>query len=189
MRALSPRCRLSVHHLIEFISPTPHSPSSKVLYKRPRKIENMDTGLTNLGPLPTNFAVNSNCARDLNDVYKYYTTPGSSYFLLQGPVEQTSCYPSSYTANSKQYYSPARCPTGFTSACESHNSAGTIDETVVRCCPTYVLSSSTDGIMKAGRPHVLLDISRANTTLVPSDNQSSYVGHKLPTTGRRRLAA
>ncbi|KAH8159726.1 hypothetical protein CIB48_g8517 [Xylaria polymorpha] len=96
----------------------------------------MDTGLTNLGPLPTNFAVNSNCARDLNDVYKYYTTPGSSYFLLQGPVEQTSCYPSSYTANSKQYYSPARCPTGFTSACESHNSAGTIDETVVRCCPT-----------------------------------------------------
>ncbi|KAI0443959.1 hypothetical protein F4803DRAFT_561300 [Xylaria telfairii] len=96
----------------------------------------MATRLTNLGPLPTNFAVNSNCARDLNDVYKYYTTPGSSYFLLQGPVEQTSCYPSSYTANSKQYYSPALCPTGFTSACESHNSVGTMDETVVRCCPT-----------------------------------------------------
>ncbi|KAI0460010.1 hypothetical protein F5B21DRAFT_205602 [Xylaria acuta] len=95
-----------------------------------------DAVLTNLGPLPTNFAVNSNCERDLDDVYKYYTTSEGWYFLLQGPVEQTSCYPSGYTADSRQYYSPARCPTGFTSACESHNIAGTIEETVVRCCPT-----------------------------------------------------
>ncbi|KAI1753634.1 hypothetical protein F4782DRAFT_497094 [Xylaria castorea] len=96
-----------------------------------------DMVLTNLGPLPTNFAVNSNCVPDLTDVYKYFTTSPGWYFLLQGPVEQTSCYPSGYTADSRQYYSPARCPTGFTSACQSHNVAGTIEETVVRCCPTY----------------------------------------------------
>ncbi|KAI0197101.1 hypothetical protein EV127DRAFT_415598 [Xylaria flabelliformis] len=96
-----------------------------------------DTVLTNLGPLPTDFVLNSKCAEDLVDVYKYFTTSPGWYFLLQGPVEQTSCYPSGYTADSRQYYSPARCPTGFTSACQSHNVAGTVEETVVRCCPTY----------------------------------------------------
>ncbi|KAI1745998.1 hypothetical protein F4680DRAFT_6890 [Xylaria scruposa] len=99
--------------------------------------DNGDIVLTNLGPLPTDFAVNSKCARDLIDVYKYFTTSPGWYFLLQGPVEQTSCYPSGYTADSRQYYSPARCPTGFTSACQSHNVAGTVEETVVRCCPTH----------------------------------------------------
>ncbi|TRX89545.1 hypothetical protein FHL15_009589 [Xylaria flabelliformis] len=96
-----------------------------------------DIVLTNLGPLPTDFAVNSKCAGDLIDVYKYFTTSPGWYFLLQGPVEQTSCYPSGYTADSRQYYSPARCPTGFTSACQSRNVAGTVEETVVRCCPTH----------------------------------------------------
>ncbi|KAI0490493.1 hypothetical protein F4859DRAFT_10006 [Xylaria cf. heliscus] len=91
--------------------------------------------LTNLGPLPTSFAFKADCTRDLGDVYKYYTTQGS-YYLLQGPVEQTSCFPSGYTANSKQYYSPGRCPTGFTSACKSESSSGSVVETVMKCCPT-----------------------------------------------------
>ncbi|GAW18958.1 hypothetical protein ANO14919_084420 [Xylariales sp. No.14919] len=93
--------------------------------------------LTNLGPLPTNFAIASSCAKELDDVYKVYTSFDGWYYLLQGPVDQTSCYPSSYAANSKQYYSPARCPTGFTSACQSQNVAGTATETVLRCCPTH----------------------------------------------------
>ncbi|KAI1117365.1 hypothetical protein F5Y14DRAFT_439454 [Nemania sp. NC0429] len=96
-----------------------------------------NTALTNLGPLPTNFVLPPSCARELEDVYKVYTTSEGWYFLLQGPVEQTSCYPSGYDGNSRQYYSPARCPTGFTSACQSLNVAGTVQETVVRCCPTY----------------------------------------------------
>ncbi|KAI1284752.1 hypothetical protein F5Y07DRAFT_13599 [Xylaria sp. FL0933] len=93
--------------------------------------------LTNLGALPTNFALASSCSTDLNHVYKIYTS--SEFYLLQGPVEQTSCYPSSYAANSKQYYSPGQCPTGFTSACQS--------DTIVRCCPTqasFVCQSSFD---------------------------------------------
>ncbi|KAI0429498.1 hypothetical protein F5Y09DRAFT_258033 [Xylaria sp. FL1042] len=93
--------------------------------------------LTNLGALPTNFALASSCSTDLNHVYKIYTS--SEFYLLQGPVDQTSCYPSSYAANSKQYYSPGRCPTGFTSACQS--------DTIVRCCPTqasFICQSSID---------------------------------------------
>ncbi|KAI0532835.1 hypothetical protein GGR58DRAFT_488849 [Xylaria digitata] len=93
--------------------------------------------LTNLGPLPTNFALASSCATSLDDIYKVYTSFDGWYYLLQGPVEQTSCYPSSYNGDSNQYYSPARCPTGFTSACQSKNVAGTVSETVVRCCPTH----------------------------------------------------
>ncbi|KAI0100747.1 hypothetical protein GGR51DRAFT_343553 [Nemania sp. FL0031] len=94
------------------------------------------TALSNLGALPTNFALGSSCTSKLNDVYKVFTESPGYYYLLQGPVEQTSCYPSGYNAASTQYYSPARCPTGFTSACQSTNIAGTVSETVVTCCPT-----------------------------------------------------
>ncbi|KAI3321983.1 hypothetical protein HD806DRAFT_151702 [Xylariaceae sp. AK1471] len=92
--------------------------------------------MTNLGPLPTDFTVAADCASEIDDVYKVFTVSPDWYYLLQGPVEQTSCYPSDYTANSQQFYSPARCPTGFTAACSSLNSAGTVKETVVTCCPT-----------------------------------------------------
>ncbi|KAI0098670.1 hypothetical protein GGR51DRAFT_537981 [Nemania sp. FL0031] len=90
----------------------------------------------NLGPLPTDFAIASNCADDSN-IYKVFTTfqPGA-YYLIQGPVEQTSCYPNGYVGNGNQYYSPGRCPTGFTAACQSANTAATITETVLVCCPT-----------------------------------------------------
>ncbi|KAI0871956.1 hypothetical protein GGS24DRAFT_36831 [Hypoxylon argillaceum] len=94
------------------------------------------TALSNLGPLPTTFAVASTCAQDLDGVYKIFTVSPGYYYLLQGPVDQTSCYPSGYNGVSTQYYSPARCPTGFTSACQSINAAGTVSETVIRCCPT-----------------------------------------------------
>ncbi|KAI1425921.1 hypothetical protein F5Y12DRAFT_713802 [Xylaria sp. FL1777] len=90
--------------------------------------------LTNLGPLPTNFAVAASCSTDLGHVYKIYTS--SEFYLLQGSLQQTSCYPSGYTANSRQYYSPGQCPTGFTSACQTFSSAGTVQETIVKCCPT-----------------------------------------------------
>ncbi|KAI0966690.1 hypothetical protein F4678DRAFT_271307 [Xylaria arbuscula] len=100
--------------------------------------------LTNLGALPTNFAIASSCSAELNQVYKIYTS--SEFYLLQGPAEQTSCYPSSYTANPNQYYSPGQCPTGFTSACQAVSSVGTEQETLVRCCPTqasFVCQSTT----------------------------------------------
>ena len=90
--------------------------------------------LTNLGSLPTDFAIAPTCSANLNQVYKIYTS--SEFYLLQGPVQQTTCFPSSYAANSNQYYSPAQCPTGYTSACKSYNSKGDAEETILGCCPT-----------------------------------------------------
>ncbi|KAI0867997.1 hypothetical protein GGS24DRAFT_514275 [Hypoxylon argillaceum] len=93
---------------------------------------------TNLGPLSTDFTIASNCAVSLNDIYQEITIISGHTFdyLVQGPLEQTSCYPSSYTGVTEQFYSPARCPSGFTAPCQSINSAGTVRETVLTCCPT-----------------------------------------------------
>lgn len=101
---------------------------------------------TNLGSLPTDFALATDCARTLGEVFKVYPTL-SSFYLLQGPPEQTTCYPSGYskavTGTAEPYYSPALCPTGFTAACQSTNTVTgegkTAEETVVTCCPEYVL--------------------------------------------------
>ncbi|TGJ81105.1 hypothetical protein E0Z10_g7666 [Xylaria hypoxylon] len=94
----------------------------------------------NLGPLPTDFTIPANCASELDDIYFFRTSVNqdspSAYYLLRGPLEQTLCYPGSYSANTEQYYSPARCPTGFTAPCQSINRAGTVEETVLTCCPT-----------------------------------------------------
>ncbi|KAI8627205.1 hypothetical protein F5Y19DRAFT_487142 [Xylariaceae sp. FL1651] len=100
-----------------------------------------------LEPLPTDFTIGAVCARDLNGLYKaafpaFPATASTSPtaltvpYYIQGPVEQTSCYPSNYAGNTQQYYSPALCPTGFTAPCRSEYRTGTIVETVLTCCPT-----------------------------------------------------
>lgn len=98
--------------------------------------------MTNLGPLPTDFTLPPNCANELDDIYLFHTSLSdqqpNAYYLLQGPLDQTTGYPDSYAANTDQYYSPGLCPTGFTAACQSANRAGTVEENVVTCCPTYV---------------------------------------------------
>ncbi|KAK8105536.1 uncharacterized protein PG998_003988 [Apiospora kogelbergensis] len=83
----------------------------------------------NLGPLTTAAPLSSTC---FNQIYKINTSPG--YYLIQGPPEGASCYPSAYAGVISQYYSPAAsCPFGFTPACTSTNGAS---ETVYTCCPT-----------------------------------------------------
>ncbi|RYC59900.1 hypothetical protein CHU98_g6309 [Xylaria longipes] len=94
--------------------------------------------MDNLGPLPTDFTIAANCASELDDKYLLHTSVDdrNAYYLLRGPLDQTTCYLSGYTANTEQYYSPGRCPTGFTAPCQSTNRAGTVEETVLTCCPT-----------------------------------------------------
>ncbi|KAI1423331.1 hypothetical protein F5Y12DRAFT_716404 [Xylaria sp. FL1777] len=95
--------------------------------------------MNNLGPLPTDFTVSASCASRLNDIYYIHTSIDQDYhpnYLLRGPLEQTICYPGSYTANTELYYSPGQCPFGFTAPCQSTNRAGTVEETVLTCCPT-----------------------------------------------------
>ncbi|KAI0534339.1 hypothetical protein GGR58DRAFT_62802 [Xylaria digitata] len=110
----------------------------------------------NLGPLPTDFTVPANCASELSDIYLFHTSVNSddpnAYYLLRGPLEQTLCFPGSYTANTEQYYSPARCPTGFTAPCQSINRAGTVEETVLTCCPTqgdYVCQTNINKVWES----------------------------------------
>ncbi|KAI0867194.1 hypothetical protein GGS24DRAFT_495507 [Hypoxylon argillaceum] len=87
--------------------------------------------MSNLGPLPTNFLNTSNCQTALNDIYYV-----DNNYLLQGNNNQLTCYPNGYAGNTAQYYSPARCPSGFTQACSSTNRIDTLVETISICCPT-----------------------------------------------------
>lgn len=91
----------------------------------------------NLGALTTTAPLSSSCVDELDVVYKVNTTPDGYYYLLNGPLEPASCYPSAYAGVTTQYYSPAvACPSGFTAACGSVNAIGTISETRYTCCPT-----------------------------------------------------
>ncbi|KAI1108321.1 hypothetical protein F5Y14DRAFT_459754 [Nemania sp. NC0429] len=91
--------------------------------------------MDDLGPLPTDFTTPAYCANELDDIYKLHTT-NNVYYLLQGPLAQTTCYPGSFAAIARQYYSPGLCPTGFTAPCQTTNRAGTVEETILTCCPT-----------------------------------------------------
>ncbi|KAF7538715.1 hypothetical protein G7054_g2709 [Neopestalotiopsis clavispora] len=91
----------------------------------------------NLGALTTTAVLSSACVDELDVVYKINTTPDSYYWLMNGPLEPASCYPSAYAGVTTQYYSPAvACPSGFTAACGSTNAIGTVSETRYTCCPT-----------------------------------------------------
>ncbi|KAI1172577.1 hypothetical protein F4777DRAFT_561155 [Nemania sp. FL0916] len=94
--------------------------------------------MTNLGTLPTNFAEPTDCAVSKSDIFHLSlpTPPYYHHYYLQGPLAQTSCYPSGYNGQTQQYYSPAQCPTGFTTACLMTSSLGTGIETIATCCPT-----------------------------------------------------
>ena len=62
---------------------------------------------------------------------------GFLYFGLPGFSE---CLPTGWATSS--YYSPGICPGGYTVACSSLNSIGTITETVATCCPRYDMQAS-----------------------------------------------
>ncbi|KAI1115540.1 hypothetical protein F5Y14DRAFT_410252 [Nemania sp. NC0429] len=87
--------------------------------------------MSNLGPLPTDFLSSSHCERALDDLYFV-----DDSYLVQGNINQVTCYPNGYAGKTEQYYSPAHCPSGFTRACSSTNRIDTLEETIYVCCPT-----------------------------------------------------
>ncbi|KAK5628855.1 hypothetical protein RRF57_004570 [Xylaria bambusicola] len=87
--------------------------------------------MSNLGPLPTDFLLSSHCEGTLDNVY---FVDGS--YLVQGNIDQVTCYPNGYAGKTEQYYSPARCPSGFTQACSRTNRIDVLEETIQVCCPT-----------------------------------------------------
>ncbi|TRX89908.1 hypothetical protein FHL15_009180 [Xylaria flabelliformis] len=123
--------------------------------------------MDNLGPLPTDFTINANCASEINDAFLLHTSIDNHdfYYLLRGPLAQTTCYPSGYAANTEQYYSPGRCPTGYTAPYTGHPW-----ETTQGCVSTFTttsarltLSEVSDGIT-----------SRATTTFGDADAINAY---------------
>ena len=65
----------------------------------------------------------------LSNTYRY------GHNQLVGPMTST-CYPSGWTNASTTYYSPGVCPSGYTTACITGNTAGSVTETVATCCPS-----------------------------------------------------
>ncbi|KAI0179438.1 hypothetical protein GGR52DRAFT_570321 [Hypoxylon sp. FL1284] len=61
---------------------------------------------------------------------------GDLRFWAQGPVDLGDCWPSSYLSSSSEYCSPGLCPSGYSPACKSTRSIGTLAETIQTCCPT-----------------------------------------------------
>lgn len=122
-------------------------------------------GNINLGPLTTIFTPPSSCLTDLFlpgsdaplDVTLVHPTgtfiqlvPTGTYPLLGWPT-QTECYPSGYQAASSMfrssqgtlpvafggYFSPAACPSGYTSACPEEVLLSSAGEEIAVCCPRY----------------------------------------------------
>jgi hypothetical protein len=46
--------------------------------------------------------------------------------------------PDNFQLSSTNFYSPGICPVGYLTACQHLNVIGTVSETVVTCCPTFV---------------------------------------------------
>ncbi|KAI8954148.1 hypothetical protein F4801DRAFT_534504 [Xylaria longipes] len=87
--------------------------------------------MSNLGPLLTDILASSGCKGALENIYYV-----DNNYLVQGNIDQVTCYPNGYAGNTAQYYSPARCPSGFTQACSNTNRIDTLVETISICCPT-----------------------------------------------------
>jgi hypothetical protein len=93
--------------------------------------------MSNLGPLTTTYTPPLPCLSSLENAY--VTEPQVA--TIQGPVSTGGCFPENYDDTGENYYSPGICPVGYIPACTSYNSnaQGTATETVITCCPTFVL--------------------------------------------------
>ncbi|KAI0198803.1 hypothetical protein F4808DRAFT_472453 [Astrocystis sublimbata] len=92
----------------------------------------MASSTTNLGPLPP-FTAPSSCY-DQQGVYFF-----PSGDLVQGPTDIGACMPSHYVPSRGAYYSASTCPPGFTVACSSLVTSGTVvAETAYTCCQTLL---------------------------------------------------
>ncbi|KAK1754369.1 hypothetical protein QBC47DRAFT_216898 [Echria macrotheca] len=84
-----------------------------------------------VGPLTTTFVAPTTCPTSFSNTYVDERT-----VLAIGPLRKhTECFPKNFVAVRDFYYSPGVCPAGYETACSSFNSAGTVTETVVTCCP------------------------------------------------------
>ncbi|KAI1757944.1 hypothetical protein F4782DRAFT_475782 [Xylaria castorea] len=121
-----------------------------------------------VGPLTTEFIPAAACISQGLAVVRYssVTTEGYDYYLLAGPTAN-SCFPSSQFPSYGSYYSPGRCPSGYSAACSQTggNSVGNATETTVTCCPMapYALECNSQSV--GGDWGVIGDCTTTTSTL------------------------
>ncbi len=87
-----------------------------------------------LGPLTKAFTPPASCLTGLFEI----TSVGQFDYFQSGALTTGSCFPPGYKEARSNFFSPGVCPQGFTSACSSLNIIGSLTETAVTCCPSYV---------------------------------------------------
>lgn len=103
--------------------------------------------------LTTVFTPPSNCFTDVSLLsgYGYPTSysvglgPGNEFSDCSpcwlGLASTSTCFPSGWSLSAT--FSPGICPSGYSIACSSINSIGTLAETVATCCPRGVITART----------------------------------------------
>ncbi|KAI1164026.1 hypothetical protein F5B18DRAFT_617415 [Nemania serpens] len=92
----------------------------------------MTSSVSNLGTL-TRFTPATSC---YNQQGVYHYPMGD---LVQGPTDLLNCMPSNYVPSRWAYYSDTTCPPGFTIACSSLVTSGTVvAETAYTCCQSLL---------------------------------------------------
>ncbi|KAI0861258.1 hypothetical protein F4860DRAFT_174811 [Xylaria cubensis] len=85
-----------------------------------------------IGSLTTEFIPAASCISQGLAIVRYssVSTEGYDYYLLAGPTAD-SCFPSSQFPSYGSFYSPGKCPSGYSAACTQTggNSVGNAIET------------------------------------------------------------
>ncbi|KAI0450839.1 hypothetical protein F5B21DRAFT_412248 [Xylaria acuta] len=104
-----------------------------------------------IGALTTEFIPAASCISQGLGVVRHSSATADvyDYYLLAGPTAD-SCFPSSQFPSYGSYYSPGKCPSGYSAACTQSggNSAANAIETTVTCCPVkpYALECNSGAV-------------------------------------------
>jgi hypothetical protein len=88
-----------------------------------------------LGALTTTFAPPASCFARAN-IWQVYKPDGTNWYEMLGPPDGGECMPPGFEAATTAFYSPARCPSGFTPASKNTVTIADLTETTEVCCPT-----------------------------------------------------
>ncbi|KAI0884907.1 uncharacterized protein GGS22DRAFT_164614 [Annulohypoxylon maeteangense] len=133
---------------------------------------------TNLGPLTTTFTPAPECTEVISGIIFTQTgTDGNTtthkYHSL-GPSDTSKCYPSGFEVMSA-FYSPGRCPSGWSSACGSvYIASETITETTATCCPLgYTCKQAADETDTWSTLSCSSAVETLTNVTVPDDNHQT----------------
>jgi hypothetical protein len=122
---------LILHNWIASTCSTTQLLSKPARYQFPTAPHSRSTNMS-VGSLTTTFTPPASCLKSFS------TTTWNFGYYAAGPTTTQGCMPDNFQFSSTNFYSPGICPVGYTTACQHSNVIGTVSETVVTCCPTFV---------------------------------------------------